>query len=106
MEHTAISVLTHSYCVFSFSTSINHIICTYVHLLDMSAGCGFSFYISNKIPCPSFCCTDLDFTVFSVVFMADEVAFRCNVTPQGGFIPEEEDCCFIIISIISHYKLL
>lgn len=84
-EHSAISVLTHSCCVFIslyFPPPINQRehyidICTYVYMYDVhQLDVGFPSYISKKIPCPRFCCTDLDFTVCSVVFMAGEAAVQ------------------------------
>lgn len=49
-----------------------HMYMYYVHQLDV----GFPSYISKKISCQCFCCTDLDFTARSVVFMADEAAIQ------------------------------
>lgn len=53
-------------------------------------------YISINNPRPCFCCTHLDFTL---QFLWQMKLPSGAMLPQCGFIPEEKDCCFIMISI-------
>lgn len=110
-EHSAISVLTHSCMCFPFPLVwitflkrsiiliIVHMYMCYVRQLDE----GFASFISNKIPCPCFCCTRWDLTLYCLWQM--KLPFRCNVLPQCGFIPEGEKKTAVFSNNI-HYSII
>lgn len=86
-EHGAISVLTHSYCVFLFSPLPQIEITLFAHTVRKtyvsctSGGVGFPSFVSNNIPCQRFVLHILRcFSSFLLVFTADEVALWWSLT--------------------------